>query len=406
MAAAIALSSLFPNKPTLADGCPVPTFTAPQTFGTGPGCAVSVAVGDFNGDGKADMVVGNKALFDGNVFNVSVLLGKGDGTFEFAVNYNAGANPVSVAVGDFDGDGRADLVTGNESYTRIFSMLLGKGDGTFGTAYSSGERWSPVSSIATGDFNGDGKLDLAAANFATFDPNSNSYTNGSVVVLLGNGDGTFQVPASYSAGLYPYSVAVSDLNGDGKLDLAVASQGSTNISVFLGNGDGSFLLSGSYGTGLNPRSIAVGDLNGDGKLDVVVANYGSGLGSTNGSVSVLLGNGDGTFRATVNSPIASSPVSVGVGDFNGDGKSDVALANYPSKNLSVLLGNGDGTFQSPVSFSAGGQQATSTQSLVVGDFNGDGRPDLAVADCSGVSVLLNTCSHAGVRLAIAPLPLN
>jgi len=222
-------------------------------------------------------------------------------------------------------------------------------------------------SVAVGDFNGDGKLDLAVAN------------NGSnnVSILLGNGDGAFQAAADYGAGTEPYSVAVGDFNGDGKLDVVVANEGG-NVSILLGNGDGTFQAAVNYGAESEPTSVAVGDFNGDGKLDLAVANYGSS------NVSILLGNGDGTFKTAVNYGAGSSPYSVAVADFNGDGKLDLALVNLGSNNVRILLGNGDGTFRAAVDYGAG----LNPSSVAVGDFNGDGKLDLVVANEGNVSILL------------------
>ena len=230
-------------------------------------------------------------------------------------------------------------------------------------------------SVVTGDFNGDGKLDLVVSNS----------DGGSISVLLGNGDGTFQVAASYGAGSSPISIAVGDFNGDGKVDLAVANYGTNYASVLLGNGDGTFKGAVSYGAGSYPVSVAVGDFNGDGKPDLVVANQDSN------DVSVLLGNGDGTFQASVNYRAGSLLDSVVVGDFNGDGRLDLAVANYGSNNVSVLLGNGDGTFQAPVNYRAG----LGPDSVTTGDFNGDGKLDLLVANncgSSGSCVTVTDCA--------------
>jgi len=222
-------------------------------------------------------------------------------------------------------------------------------------------------SAAVGDFNGDGKLDLAVANEGS----------DNVSVLLGNGDGTFQAAVDYRAGTDPDSVAVGDFRGDGKLDLVVANYYSNNVSILPGNGDGTFQAAVNYGVSA-PTSVAVGDFNGDGKLDLAVANVFS-------DVSVLLGNGDGTFQAAVNYGAGTEPAWVEVGDFNGDGKLDLAVANVDSNNVSILLGNGDGTFKAAVNYGVGIEPV----SEAVGDFNGDGKLDLAVANYgSNVSVLL------------------
>ncbi|PYJ96746.1 MAG: VCBS repeat-containing protein [Verrucomicrobia bacterium] len=380
--------------------------------GTGPG---SVAVGDFNGDGKPDLAVANIGSLRDNYTdgNVSVLLGNGDGTFRSAVDYGAGSVPRSVTVGDFNGDGKLDLAVAN-LYSDNLSVLLGKGDGTFQPAVNYVTGTYPFSvypvSIAAGDFNGDSKPDLAVANIT-----------GNVSVLLGRGDGTFETAVNYLAGADLHSVTVADFNGDGKLDLAVAGYAGVsllpgdgsgtfqtalnyggephfaavgdfngdgkadlvvadndpdNVRVLLGNGDGTFRASAYYWTGKYPGSIAVDDLNADGKADLAVAN--------SGGISVLLGKGDGTFRSAVNYAAGTNPQSVTVGHFNGDGRPDLAVANLESGNVSVLLGNGDGTFPAVANYKVGGLP----RAVAVGDFNKDGEADLAVATEAGVPVIL------------------
>ena len=369
----------------------------------------SVAVGDFNGDGKLDLVVANQ---DGTV---SVLLGKGDGTFQPAVNYEAdhpaGTEPSSVAVGDFNGDGKLDLLVVNSGSSDV-SVLLGNGDGTFQTAlYSSFVEVNP-GMVAVGDFDGDGKLDLVVVNSKAGSGGSGVASN-NVSVLLGNGDGTFQTALDFDAGVGPISVAVGDFNADGRLDLVVANYAAGNVGVLLGNGDGTFQPAVNYGSGSLPVSVAVGDFNGDGKLDLAVANVSIPSRSMvipSMVISVLLGNGDGTFKPAVEygggSDTDSS--SVALGDFNGDGKLDMAVASSGSTNrVSILLGNGDGTFQSAVDY-AGASLPGTAPPLVVGDFNGDGRLDMAVIDAasSTVSVLLQPGLVSGSNAILSPTSLT
>jgi uncharacterized protein (DUF2141 family) len=302
--------------------------------------------------------------------------------------FGAGLFPFSVATGDFNGDGKldlavADLGQGNGGV----SVLLGNGDGRFKAAVNYG---GPSSfSVAVGDFNGDRKPDLAVANSV----------DSTVSVLLGKGDGTFRAAMTYGAGSYPVSVAVGDFNGDGKLDIAVANLATNNVSILLGKGDGTFEGPVNYDTGTYPDCVAVGDFNGDGKLDLAVVN------SSDGDVSILLGNGDGTFQTAVNYEVGSNPTPVAVGDFNGDGKLDLAVANSFDSTVSVLLGKGDGTFRAAVNYPTyppGSQLA----SLAVGDFSRDGRLDIAVADYepnNSVSVLVQI---SGPRATVSPTSLT
>jgi len=254
-------------------------------------------------------------------------------------------------------------------------------------AYDSGG--DIVYSVAVADVNGDGKPDLVVANLCAKSSNSNcahGLVNGSVGVLLGNGDGTFRPAVTYSStGLQALSVAVADVNGDGKPDLIVANRYACantcpdgTVVVRIGNGDGTFQSAVAYDSGGGGTwSVAVKDVNGDGKLDVVVANNDSN------SVAVLLGRGDGTFEPPVSySSGGTQPFSVAVADVNGDGKPDLLVANCAgsgcaSGSVGVLLGKGDGTFEPAVSYSSGGTQAVS---VAVADVNGDGKPDLLVAN--------------------------
>jgi hypothetical protein len=293
------------------------TFQTGVTYPVGQD-PTDIAIADFNGDGKPDLAITNTGSN-----TVSVLLGNGDGTFQAGVQYVTGTGAYGIAAADVNGDGKLDLVVTNSGSATI-SVLLGNGDGTFQPHVDYGAGSVPTS-VAVGDFNRDGNLDLAVADFASVN---------TVSVLLGNGDGTFSAPTMYAAGSLPRYVTTADFNGDGKLDLAVANQGDSTISILLGNGDGAFQPQVTYGTGFIPTFIIAADFNGDGKLDLATPDYGDGSGS---SVSVLLGNGDGTFQQNTDYATGLGPDGIAVGDFNGDGRLDLASANQSSTTLSVLL---------------------------------------------------------------------
>jgi hypothetical protein len=353
----------------------LPGFLAPLAFDAGSAPS-SVAVADFNGDGIKDLAVANLGSA-----NVSVLLGNGDGTFQDAVNYAAGTEPISVAVGDFNGDTIPDLAVANWLSGTV-SILLGNGNGTFqgGRSFAASYR---LYSVAVGDFNGDGIPDFAVVG-------NDDFGRGTVSVGLGNGDGTFIVFSFVTVRDLPSSVAVGDFNGDTIPDLAVVDRSGV-VQVLLGNGDGSFQDQREWGAGgMDPSSGVVGDFNGDGIPDLAVAGLRSGI--SDGFVTVLLGTGDGGFRYAAGAAAGYNPQSVAVGDFNGDGIPDLTVANYSishgTPSVSVLLGNGDGSFQPAMTYDAG----THPFSVAVGDFNGDGSDDLAVANNLGsneVSILLN-----------------
>lgn len=227
------------------------------------------------------------------------------------------------------------------------------------------------------DFNGDGNPDLAAVN--------DSYPS-TLSILLGNGDGSFQEPLKYTVGIAAFSIAVGDFDRDGRIDVAVANQGygtgPDTVSVLLGNGDGTLRLRTDYQTGRTPLWIAIGDFNRDGNLDLVTAN------TSGSSISILLGNGDGTFQSHVDYPTATGPYSVAVADLNGDSNLDLAVATNswdPTGSASILLGNGDGTFQPYLESRVGTQML---YSIAAGDFDTDGKLDLATGSSSGISLLL------------------
>jgi serine/threonine protein kinase len=316
--------------------------------------------------------------------------------------FYAGLEPDSVAVGDFNGDGKLDLAVANSGGGTV-CILLGKGDGTFQPPVHYAVGQGPFSQVAVGDFNGDGELDLVVSNFGS----------NNVSVLLGNGDGTFQAASSYNVGTNPTSVAVADLNGDGKLDLVVSNQNCSHsggpcvagtVSVLLGNGDGTFQAHKEYAAGLGPNWVAVGDFNGDGKLDLAVVN-GQGPNYTS-ALLLLLGNGDGTFQAPTKYALKTNGTSVAAADFNRDGKLDLAVVDNIGL-VSVFLGNGDGTFRTRVDYPAG---FLPYGSIGIGDFNGDGSLDLAVASGGSNSVTIlfgngdGTFQPQGVRFGTGLVP--
>ena len=298
----------------------------------------------------------------------------GTGSFAAKTDFGTGIFPTSVAAGDFNGDGKLDLATANRDSDTV-SVLLGTGTGSFGAKTDFGTGVQPAS-VAVGDFNGDGKVDLAVAN----------RDSDTVSVLLATGTGSFGAKTDFGTGVQPASVAVGDFNGDGKFDLAVANFASATVSILLGTGTGSFGANTDFGTGGSPVSVAVGDFNGDGKLDLAVANRGDN------TVSILLGTGTGSFGAKTDFGTGVQPNSVAVGDFNGDGKLDLAVANLFSNTVSILLGTGTGSFGAKTDFGIGFTPLSVALSVAVGDFNGDGKLDLAVAPFSSntVSILLGT----------------
>ncbi len=298
------------------------TFHAPHNYLVGTG-ALFVTTADLNGDGKLDLAVADlNGLF--------VLMGNGDGTFQTPVAYATSCTPAFVATGDFNGDKKLDLlVTYSSGSCSYVSVFLGNGDGTFQSTPINTSPSYAAAATGIGDFNGDGKLDLAVAEqFGTISQ---------VEILLGNGNGSFSLGAIYPVGVFPDSVAVADFRSNGKLDLALATlYGGTD--VLLGNGDGTFQSFGGLATPF-PVWVVAADFNGDGKPDLAVALQGPPT-----SVDVALGNGDGTFQPPTPYPVVKEAVSLAVGDFNGDGKTDIIVPDYVFGNVILLLNTGAVTF--------------------------------------------------------------
>jgi hypothetical protein len=370
------------------------SFRAPVIYASATYADNTIAAVDVNGDGKLDLVIAAQGVScTGCVGGVSVMLGNGNGTFQSPVAYGTGTtNPTdSVAVADLNGDGKSDIVAASSCISNVscvssVAVLLNNGDGTFKAAVNYATNGQAVHSVAIGDVNGDGKPDIVVANFCA---SGDFYcVSGTVGVLLGNGDGTFRPVIIYgTGGQHPTAVALGDLNDDGKPDIVVSNYQTTSgdytgrIGVLLGNGDGTFQPATTYlSGGIANNSVTIVDLDGDGKLDLIAVNQGATSGQSTGTLGVLLGNGDGTFRTAIVTSTTRLSVDyfaqVAIADFNGDGKIDVACGASDF----LLLGNGDGTFQpvSPLGFEGTG--------IAAGDFNIDGRPDLAVG---GVAILLN-----------------
>jgi len=389
---------------------PETLFAPAVVYGSGGYQATSVAVADVNGDGKPDLLVVNQCANINCTFGaVGVLLGNGDGTFQTVVAYGSGGwDAWELAAVDVNGDGKLDLLVANEcgdiqcATEGTVGVLLGNGDGTFQTAvpYDSGgygARWAAVA-----DVNGDGKPDLLVANLCA-DQNCDTYAP--VGVLLGNGDGTFQTAVTYhSGGNFALSVVVADVNGDGNPDLVVGMDNFANYGtagVLLGNGDGTFQTAVTYGEG--GRDISVADVNEDGKLDLLVGSN---------DVAVMLGNGDGTFQPVVSySSGGLQSGAVAVADVNEDGKLDLVLANECTTGncngghgaAGVLLGNGDGTFRAVMNYDSGDYDSLA---VAVGDVNGDGKPDVVMTNvCNSESCNTGGYSNLGVLLNISTTTL-
>ncbi|MGC2185394.1 MAG: FG-GAP-like repeat-containing protein [Terriglobales bacterium] len=315
--------------------------------------------------------------------------------------YPVGTSPSAIVVGDFNGDGKSDLAVANFGGSNV-SVLVNKGDGTFLAAVTSSAGTAPQAMVA-GDFNGDSKLDLVLINQG----NPPSGAGGAVSLLSGNNDGTFQAPVQIEANQFPASVAVADLNADGKPDLILGDAARGTLTILLGKGDGTFQKPATMtlASSGSVAALAVGDFNADKKVDIVAA-------ISSGPVFILLGNGDGSFRAPAQIATDTTSPHLLVGDFNGDGKLDLVLREETPRppncrrapcfgldRIFIFNGNSDGTFNAGTSTLL--QINASTGNLATGDFNADGKPDLIEPRFE--SGLLFLGRNNGTFLAVPPL---
>jgi hypothetical protein len=383
------------------------SFQPKRSYATRAGLgAAPLQIADLNGDGKPDLVTANHAA---HTSSVSVLLNRGDGIFEAKRDYATGKAPYalwfndSLAIGDLNGDGKPDLVTASPGTDlhpgKTLSVLLNRGDGSFEAKrdYATGRK---PDSPAIGDLNGDGRPDLAVANASS----------NTVSVLLNRGDGSFEAKHDYAGEGTPYLLRLADLNGDGNPDILFieSSGGITSVVVLLNNGDGSFQAGHDYETcptcsrSTAVESVAIADLNGDGSPDVatrVIEEF-HDYQDHRGTLSVFLNKGDGTFKERrsykTGSDGAPGGANVVASDLNGDRRPDLATA---VDRISVLVNRGDGSFQAKVEYPGGRFVSGSSPGgpLAIADLNGDDKPDLVTTGDSSLHVLINTPGLCNVQ---------
>ena len=360
-------STLFPN--------PIGGSVTPLTDYAVGALPYSIATGDLDNDGNQDVVTAN---FSSN--SVSVLFGNNDGTFAPQIDYAVGAGPTSVTLADFNHDGALEIFTANFQSNSVTQLLNLDGTFNFRADYRVG--YTPIS-VALGDLNSDGNQDIVTAN---------QYANG-MSILYGNSYGSVSYGSDYpnQIGSQPLSVALGDLNSDGKIDIVTANGLGDDVTVLLGGGTGSFTRA-FYTVGDTPASVKIGDLNNDGNLDLVTANQ---FAST---VSILLGNGNGTFAAKTDFLVGATPTGVAVGDLNNDSKLDLVTSNANDNSVSILLGNGDGTFAPKSDFLVG----NGPSSVVLGDLDNDSDLDFVTANfgANSVSSRLNSTIQLNVVIGL------
>ena len=377
---------VFFNQITVVFGTGTGTFTGRLDIDAGKD-ARYVSTGDFNRDGKADILVANRESDD-----VSILLGDGAGHFGNPASFVVGFGPVQVAAGDFNGDGETDVATVNIFGSNV-TILLGKAGGAFASASSlGGPSFQGVYTVAAGDFNADGKQDIAGTDFG----------NKQIWTMPGDGTGRFGARVSTPTSNKPYSITAAQFDGDGKLDLVILEFGSSGIdnyvSVFLPNGDGTFRQQTSINAGSSLSRLIVADFNNDGKTDVAVTK------NSDAKVAILLGDGAGGLSSPNSFDVGSSPEELTAADFNNDGKTDLAVGINAFNSVSILLGDGAGGFASPLPVNV-----RDSVSVAAGDFNADGKQDLAVVKDFGNELVILTGNGNGTfqeqsRQSILSLP--
>jgi uncharacterized protein (TIGR03437 family) len=375
----LAITAARDNTVTIYLGAGDGTFQVKSSYITSYG-PDPIVVTDYNGDGILDVLLGmgdaRLIAASPDSYNIDILLGRGDGTFQGASSQSVGSFAVigSLAVGDFNQDGKTDFAATDLYGGKLYWALGGSNSG-FQQPTTISTNLGQLFGVAVADFNGDGKADIAA----TAESNA-----GSVAIFLSSGNG-FSPPTTFpSGGDKPNAIVAADFTGDGKPDLAVVNQNSGTTVIFRNTGGGSFQVANTYSTGGHPGALTAADVNGDGKLDLVVADQGDPGTMKAGAVYVLLGNGSGGFQ--VSAPITASvyPVSPTVADINGDGKADLIVSTYDGNfhwQIATYLGNGTGAFGNPT------LTATDFGVTTVGaaDFDGDGRVDLVAAHCCGAT---------------------
>jgi FG-GAP-like repeat len=368
-------------------GLTLATFASAAPFGAGT-TPIVVKLADFDHDGKLDVAALNRDSHD-----VSVLLGAGDGTLGGPTNTTVFSTSVAgLGVGLFDNDQLADvIVTGSDGPTSTAKLLLGKGDGNFSSPapyYSCANDGSNVcpgkgvaGELAVGFLSGAAHPDVAVSLAGIGNLPALAFLG----VLKATNNGSYQPLTPMQSGPTNTSqvgpLAIADFDGDKNLDIAqVNGNSATTAHLLVGNGDGTFSVSGDINVGSNGSTgvstITAGDFNNDGKMDIAGVDL---------SFTVFPGKGDGSFKAGKSTPVGGQGVAVATGDFNSDGKLDAVVANWSGASVTVLTGRGDGTFVATVVGSG-----TMPRSVAVGDLNGDNKPDIVVADQSVVIVLLNT----------------